>query len=238
MLRTTTAILGLLWGLCAASAADMPVKAPNKVSNPFISYTGSGWYWFGGAFGGQTTIDTTSGVRNGTISASGAGVSAGGGFMWGRGTTWIAVDARANYATTGGSELCGVGTLCSFQQHVSIEGRAKYGSDSSALTNWLPNLGLSGLFDVLPQVGPVAPSHPYLFAYGEVGRNHVDIAALDQTKWRTEFGGGVGMVHQMGVNRALDTWVKCGFAPAGNTAIGVSSLKIGSTCKGGMDIIF
>lgn len=238
MLKTIALVAGLACLAVTASAADLPVKAPPKASNPFINYVGSGVYWFAGGYGGATTVDTTVGATGAKLSATGAGVSAGGGYMWGRTTTWIAVDARANYATTSVDALCGIGTLCSFQQNVSIEGRVKYGSDSSTLGNLLPNLGLSSLFDVLPAVGALTPSHPYIFGYGEVGRNRADMAALGLTKWRSELGGGVGMVHQIGTNKAVDTWVKCGFDPGSSQAIGAATFKLGSTCKGGLDVLF
>lgn len=238
MLKAITLTTAVLASIAAASAADLPVKAPPKASNPFINYAGSGVYWFAGAFGGATTVDATSGANGAKLSATGAGVSGGAGWMWGRTTTWIAADARVNYATTSVDALCGIGTACSFKQNFSLEGRVKYGSDSSTLANWLPNLGLSALFDVLPVVGAVTPSHPYVFAYGEVGRDRTAVLALGRTQWRGEYGGGVGMVHQIGPNKALDTWAKCGIDPGSQTVIGAANFKLGTTCKGGLDLIF
>lgn len=236
MLRSITLTVGLLAAITGASAADMPMKAP-KPTNPFISYAGSGVFWFGGAFGGATTVDTAAGGVNGRLNASGAGVSAGAGWMWGRTTTWIAADLRVNYATTSVDALCGPATVCSFKQNTSIEARVKYGGDSSRLASFLPDLGISDLFSILPAVGALTPSHPYVFGYGEIGRRQVDIAALDQRKWRGELGGGVGMVHQVGTNRAVDVWTKCGFDNA-TTSTGAVSLRLGTTCKGGIDLIF
>lgn len=235
MLRTFALMGGLLAGLATASAADLPVKAP-RPSNPFINYVGSGLYWFGGGFGGATTVDV--GVA-GKLNASGAGVSAGGGYMWGHTTTWTAVDIRVNYATTGASGLCGIATACSFRQNTSVEARVKYGADSSKLANLIPSFGLSDLFNVLPPLrdGVVTPAHPYVFAYGEVGRNRADVAVVDDKKWRGELGAGVGIVHQVGSNRAIDTWAKCGIDPASKSA-GVAGIKLGTSCRGGLDLIF
>lgn len=235
MLRLLALATGLLGAITAASGADMPVKAPLKPSNPFILYQGSAFYWFGGGFGGGSTVDLSVGANQGRLNATGGGVSAGGGYMWGRGTTWIAVDARVNYDALSSSGVC-TGVACAFRQKVSIEGRLKYGGDSSVLANWLPNLGLSGLFDVLPPIGAgiSTPSHPFVFAYGEVSEDRANVAVISATRWRGEFGAGVGMVHQIGANKALDTWAKCGFDPGS----GGATFKIGTTCKGGVDLIF
>lgn len=232
MRKSFCAILGLLATVVGASAADMPVKAPPR--NPFISYNGNSWYLFGGAFGGEADV-TIVGANGGRLAATGAGVSAGAGWMWGRQTTWTAIDLRTNYATISTSGLCALGTACSLRQSISVEVRAKYGSDSTALANWLPNLGLSGLFDVLPALpaGAQTTSHPYLFGFSEVGRNRADVAFTDITSWRTDFGGGVGLVHQLGGTKALDTWAKCGVGTNGG-----ATFRLGTTCKGGMDIIF
>ncbi len=237
MLRTATAILGLLWGIGAVSAADMPIKAAPKRVNPFISYQGSGFYWFGGAFGGSTIVDA--GVTH--LNASGAGMSAGGGWMKGNGTTWFSADLRANYSTVSVDAVCAANVACALSQKVSGEARLKYGSDSTTLARWIPNLGLSGLFDVLPAIpdGVSMPSHPYVFGYGEVARNRVDIGVLDTKKWRTEIGAGVGMVHQIGATKAVDTWAKCGTDVGSAIAgVGATTVKLGATCKGGMDLIF
>lgn len=222
-----------------AYGADMALKAP-KASNPYIMYTGSGLYWFGGGFGGATIVDATAGGVGTHLNATGAGVSAGGGYMWGHTTTWTAVDVRVNYATISVDAACGIGTLCAFRRNTSIEARVKYGSDSTKLASLIPSLDLSGIFGVLPVVPAniATPAHPYIFGYGEFGRNQVDIAALDQKKWRGELGAGAGIVHQIGANKALDTWAKCGFEPGSNVAVVGASLKLGATCKGGVDLIF
>lgn len=234
MLRLFALTAGLLAGITAASAADMPVKAPPKVANPFISYIGNGAYWFGGVFGGASTVDLAS-PNQGRLNATGGGLSAGGGYMWGWGSTWTAVDVRGNYDALSATGTC-TGVACAFRQNVSIELRAKYGADSSKLASILPSFDLSGLFNVLPQVptGVSTLSHPYVFAYGEVSENRTDVAAVGIKRWRDEIGGGVGMIHQIGTNKALDTWAKCGFDPG---SIG-STFKLGTTCKGGVDLIF
>lgn len=236
MLRLIALALGLVCGITAALAADMPIKAPPKFSNPFINYAGSGIYWFGGVFGGSTNVAT----ETGHLASSGGGGSAGAGWMWGRTTTWTAVDVRGNYSTASATGICALGTVCSLRQNVSIEARVKYGSDSTALAAWLPNLGLSSLFDVLPVLpgGTQTPSHPYVFGYGEAARNKTDIGIVDIQKWRTEVGLGVGMVHQLGASKAIDTWAKCGVDTGSRVVAGTSSIRLGTTCKGGVDLIF
>lgn len=237
MLRPICAILGLLAGITAVQAADMPVKAAPKRVNPFISYTNSGFYFFGGGFGGATNVEVGT---TGRLSASGGGVSAGVGWMKGFTTTWAAVDVRANYSSIGAEGTCAAGVACSFAQRTTVEVRAKYGADSTKLAQWLPSFGLSGLFDVLPVVpdGVQTPSHPYIFGYGEVGRNKTDVALLNAKAWRNEIGAGVGMVHQMGARTAIDTWAKCGVDPGSSFGIGTTTTKLGTSCKGGLDLIF
>lgn len=235
MKRMLIAALAALAFVGPAFAADMPVKAPPRIVNPFISYLGSSFYWFGGAFGGGSTVDLAVPANQTRLNATGGGLSAGGGYMWGHGTTWTAVDVRGNYDALSASGVC-AGAACAFRQRSSIEARVKYGADSSVLANVIPNFGLSGLFDVLPQIpsGASTPSHPYVFAYGEISQDRTNVAAVGLKRWRDEVGGGVGMVHQLGANKAIDTWAKCGFDPG---SIG-TTFKLGTTCKGGVDLIF
>lgn len=233
MLKTIALTTALLAAATGAFAADMPVKAPPKIVNPFTSYLGNAFYWFGGGFGGASTVDLT--ANQGRLNATGGGLSVGGGYMWGHGTTWIATDVRVNYDALSAAGTC-IGVACSFRQNLSIEGRVKYGGDSTKLAAILPSLDLSGLFNVLPSVpdGVSTTSHPYIFGYGEASEARTNVAVISTTKWRGELGGGVGMVHQLSSNRAVDTWAKCGFDPG---SVG-TTFKLGTTCKGGVDLIF
>lgn len=245
MLRTIALSLGLLAAAGVASAADLKVKAPVGRTNPYISFIGSGYYLFVGGFGEQTDLAT----GTGRLSATGAGVSGGAGWMWGRGATWIAADVRGNYSTTSAATMCGSSASCDFRRNASAELRVKYGSDSSTLANLLPNLGLSSLYDILPVLpgGVSTPSHPYAFLWARGADNKTDVApigavapATGASRFKYDVGAGVGMVHQLDAKKVIDVWAKCGLSP-GQTQVGLvanSALKIGGTCGGGMDIIF
>lgn len=235
MLRLIALTVGLACGIGTAFGADMPTKARPAFTNPFISYQNSAFYWFGGGFGGASTVDLAAGLNQVRLNATGGGVSAGGGYMWGHGTTWTAIDVRVNYDTFSGAGIC-TGAVCAFRQNLAIEGRLKYGGDSSRLAGLLPSFDLSGLFNVLPPIrdGILTPAHPYIFGYGEASQNHADMGAIGIKRWRSEFGGGVGIVHQLSSNKALDTWARCGFDPG---SIG-TTFKLGTGCKGGVDLIF
>lgn len=245
MLRKTIyAALAVLAGLGVASAADMPVKAPAGRVNPFISYLGSGWYMFVGGFGEQTDLATGAG----RLSATGGGVSGGAGWLWGRGSTWIAADVRGNYSTTSASTMCSSLAACDFRRNASAEVRLKYGSDSSTLANLIPSLGLSSLYDVLPVApGGVSPSHPYAFLWARGSENKTDIApvgvavlATTASRFKYDIGAGVGLIHQLDSRKVIDVWARCGLSP-GQSQVGLvanTNIKIGSTCGGGMDVIF
>jgi hypothetical protein len=235
-------ILALVTAMAAvpALAADMPVKATvNK--NPFINYTGSGLYWFVGTFAESADINFGAGVASSRMSAFGSGGSAGVGYMYGLKTSWVAADIRVSYTNTAADVSClQAAATCSFARNLSTEVRAKYGSDLTALSNLLPAIGLSGIFDVLPVVplGAVpATAHPYVFTAARVSENKANLLAVGIEKWRTDFGLGAGIVQQVGAGKVIDLWAKCGVTPSDVTS-GITTLRFGKTCMGGADFVF
>lgn len=236
----TTALA--LTPLSAIAADLMPVKAaPPSV---LLTYRGNGTYFGLGTFAENDKISAagtgTLGGLGGTF-AVGASINAVGGYMWGDGTSWKAIEVMGSYKNVGVTTVSNTGVPMAFDSRYGFTERLKIGGPVTALLAALPNLG--GLFPVLPAapIGGVGNTHPYLFGalHEDPLRTNIGVAA--GRAWIVKGGFGLGLMQQLSSRLTADLWAE--YIPAGGSMTvglpaGVARASVGRETRFGASLLF
>ena len=245
--------LGLL-GNWPAAAADLAVKAQPR-PRVALTYTGSGWYGTVGTFAemDRATVEGPQGVAFSGFTAGGSLV-VGGGYMWGDGTTWKAIEILAHYQNIGDGSATGTPVQGSVSSKLGFTERFLLGGPLLAALQGLVPAG-SGALPVLPVLpAGTAGAHPYVFLAAHQDDVSANYAALDATTgnpvggsskvWRIRGGAGMGVQTQFTPTRpgaipvTMDVWVEYLFAGSGltlgNTGGVESSANMGAGARTGV----
>lgn len=153
-MRKMLGILGALALLSstAAMAADMPVKA--QPVSPFINWTGSGYFWGVGTYGGveQSSVNGSSllvpALVSSNVTAAGGGVEVAFGYIHGNTNVigfgnWYMLEAKGAYQNIQGGDSVPGGSL-GFSSRWSATQDVCVGADVlAAITSVVGNLGVS-----------------------------------------------------------------------------------------------
>ncbi len=238
-----------LLGNWPASAADLPTKAGTPRPRVALTYTGAGWYATIGTFAemARATVDGPQGVAFSGFTA-GASLVLGGGYMWGDGTTWKAIELLGHYQNVGGSSPVGTpNAVGSVNSKFGFTERFLLGGPLlAALQGLIPTTG--GVLPALPTL-PVGTtgSHPYIF----VAAHQDDVSANyqgnctpacqpgDSKVWRVRAGAGMGVQTQFtptqpgAIPVVMDVWAEYLFAGSGLTLGNTGGIESSANMGGG-----
>ncbi len=234
MLTLTAALMST-----TAMAADFPVKA--RVVAPGYPYLGSGFY-FGIGTEGVVANATAAAPGAGTnLYAAGADLNAAIGYQGsiGGGSNWYAAELKLAYQNLGGSQLCGVGSVCTVASKFDVEERFLIGFPVAAVLALLPSWG--SIFPALPAQPPgvvTSASHPYLglglHESPVVGTVAMPGATMSATAWQVQPAVIVGMKNQWTAGLVVDTWAEYSFANTSFSLGGGAAANQGSTARVGL----
>lgn len=230
-----------LLGNWPAAAADVAItKALQPRPRVALTYTGAGWYGTIGTFAemDRATVDGPQGVAFSGFTA-GASLVVGGGYMWGDGTTWKAIEILGHYQNLGSGSAVGAPAQGSINSKFGFTERFLLGGPLlAALQGLIPTTG--GVLPALPTL-PVGTtgSHPYIFLAAhqdEVGANYM----LDNSKvWRVRGGAGMGVQTQFtptqpgAIPVVMDVWAEYLFAGSGLTLGNTGGIESSANMGGG-----
>lgn len=247
--------LALLGGQ-QASAADIAMKAQPR-PRVALTYTGSGWYGAIGTFAemDRATVDGPQGVAFSGFTA-GASLAIGGGYMWGDGTTWKAIEILGHYQNIGNGSAVGQQVQGSVSSKFGFTERFLLGGPLlAALQGLVPQGGLSGVIPVIPALPTgTTGAHPYIFLAAhqdDISANYSAVDALgkpsgtgDAKVWRVRAGAGMGVQTQFtpttpgAIPVVMDVWAEYLFAGTGltigNTGGAESSANMGGGARTGV----
>lgn len=228
-----------LLGQWPAAAADLSVaKAPKQ--RVLWTYAGSGTYFGLGTYG-EAQRATIAGLNGSGVDAYAAGgaVALVGGYMWGDGTTWKAIEVSAHWSnTSAGSTAPAVPSEVS--SRVGFTERFLLGGPLASMLTMLPNL--STVFPTLPVLpaGAVGTSHPYIFIAAHQDQIGTEYGLAAAKVWRIRGGAGVGVKSQLGQAGnlsqgspvTLDVWAEYLFPGQGIT-LGLPAGTVAAASTGG-----
>lgn len=232
------AALSLL-GNWPAAAADIPVgKARPRVA---LTYTGSGWYGMLGTFAemDRATIDGPQGVAFSGFTA-GASIAIGGGYMWGDGTTWKAIEVFGSYQNIGNGSAVGQPVQGSINSKLGFTERFLLGGPLlAALQGLVPFGGINSSLPVPPLPIGTAGSHPYIFLAAHQDDVSANYLNSDAKVWRIRGGAGLGVQTQFtpttpgAIPVTMDVWAEYLFAGSGFTIGNTGGVESSANMGGG-----
>lgn len=240
MHKLTIAALAAFLIATPAIAADLPVKAP-PVQFTGYPYNGSGFYGGIGAVGEILSADLGSAAGSNSVYSAGAALDVTVGYQRGLKSTWIAIEASAQYTNIGGSVTCAAGTPCALGSKWGFEQRGLIGFPIDLIAGLLPNFG--SIFPTLPALpnGVVTTSsHPYIYA----GLREDDISAVygvaSAQVWKIQPVLGIGLREQWKAGLVVDTSAGCTFANTGLTIGGPlgATATLGRDCRAAVRFLF
>lgn len=233
-------IVAILASLSSANAADMlPVKALPKPTVLF-TYAGSGLYFGLGTFAENDKLSSSGGLIDiGGAYQVGASINAVGGYMWGNGSTWAAVEAMAGYKNVGVETMAGPNTPAVFSSRYGFTERVKVGGPITALLSMLPSI--AGQFPTLPSVALGSNVHPYLFAAAHQDPLRSSIGLAEGKAWIIKGGFGIGAMSQLSPRIVMDVWAE--YVPAGGSLTlglpaGIEKTSQGHESRVGASLLF
>lgn len=221
-----------------AFAADMPVKAlPAPVGYP---YAASGFYF---GLGASAEGENAAVANTGVVSTS-AGLDGIIGWQWKGGLDFIALETIFTYNNLGNTSACasvgGAIIGCSMSSQFEFDPRLKFGFPVSTLQALLPNL--SQYFPALPSLPanfvPVS-MHPYIYAEVPVKDVSANFGLVGGKEWLVQWGGGAGILNQMGNGIVVDVSAGCTFGNGG-LLIGPTNQKasLGTDCRSRIGLLY
>lgn len=217
-------LIALLATTIAASAADMPVKAPQQRVIGAYPYETGGAYFGVGTFAETEKINTPLGQD---VFAAGASLTGTIGFT--KPLTpgsWVAIEGQIAYANTGTNNVCAAGVQCAVSSKLSGELLAKYGGNLQDLGGIIPNIGSA--FPTLPTIPGNNPLvHPYIGAGVLVVKDELDALGLGDKKVRARGVMRVGFLTQKDTGTVIDTWAE--YSPKAGSGL---SLPVGNADPG------
>lgn len=229
--------------ITSALAADLPVlkkaAAPATVFDGY-PYNGSGFYWGLNTFGEAADIGSATPAGNGPkVFAVGAAAGVVAGYVWGRGTTFYAVEGMANYSTIGTNGTCDPAVPCVLNARWSFEQRVKFGGPIANMLSFLPDL--STVFPALPAI-PAGSSNPLTHPYVMAGLHEDDVSAefglAAAHKWRIQPSVGVGVLSQMSQGIVMDVWAEY-IMPVGSFTVAPGmTVDSGKKARVGLSILY
>ena len=223
-----------------ARAADVPTKAPPAVAFTGYPYNSDGFYGGIGAVGEILSADLGSAAGTSSVYSTGAALDVTFGYQWAFRSTWMAIEASAQYVGLGGSVSC-VGGPCAVSSTWGFEQRGLVGFPIDLIAGLLPNFG--AIFPALPALPAgvtVTTSHPYVY----MGLREDDISAtylLASAKvWKVQPVFGLGIRSQWKAGLVVDTSAGCTIANAGFT-LDVptgATVSMGRDCRAAVRFLF
>lgn len=230
-----------LLGQWPAAAADLSVAKTAAKPRVLLSYAGSGTY-FGLGTHGEAQRATIAGLNGPGVDAYAAGgaVALVGGYMWGDGTSWKAIEASAHWSNTSAGSTANPGVPSEISSRVGFTERFLLGGPIASMLSFLPNL--STAFPTLPVLpaGAVGTSHPYLFVAAHQDQIGAEYGLAASKVWRIRGGAGVGVKSQLGQAGnlttgspvTLDVWAEYLFPGQGIT-LGLPAGTVAAANTGG-----
>lgn len=219
-MKRTFLIAALALFTLPAMAADLvPLKAPPK-QRILLTYNGAGMYYGLHTFAENQKIDvsgattTSGGILSGLggTFAVGAAVGLTGGYMWGDGTSWKAVEAMVSYKNIGtDTVMTAAGVPASMQSNWSFTERFKLGGPLASALNLIPNL--STLFPVFDATSPIpggiaSTTHPYIFGAFHQDDVSASFGLANGRAWKLKGGAGIGAMTQLASGVVMDVWAE------------------------------
>jgi hypothetical protein len=188
-----------------ARAADVAVKAPSGLAGLVSStgpYTGKGWYIGAASEVGSAHAGTTS-INAGDVSATSGAVGLRGGYMWGFGRWWTAVDGFFGWQNLNSGGL-GISGPASFSQRFIVGGQL------SDIMSLLPSLGAIAV-PSLPQLAPgqvVTNTHLYMFGSFDETDVSANFGLGSRRQWLFAPGFGIGAMSRLSSGSVIDVYAK------------------------------
>ncbi len=209
--------LALLAATGAASAADLPVKAPPPVTAPIYPYTVPGVYWGLTTYASQTNLGVNApGSNSGDMSIIGGslGVLLGYSMPVNSGKNFARFEVSAAGQNINGTSSQSAGIL-SIKGPWRVEGVAEYGVPCGMLTAYFPSLG--SILPTLPAI-PSGLTANNCHAYVGLGAAAEDISAKlnmngnlgvsQGSVWSAAMIGKMGQIWQLTNGSAVETFME------------------------------
>ena len=229
----------VLLGAWPASAADVATKAPRP--RVALTYTGSGWYGMLGTFAemDRATVEGSQGVAFSGYTAGGS-LALGGGYMWGDGTTWKAIEVFGSYQNMGNGSAVGAPVQGSINSKFGFTERFLLGGPLlAALQGLVPFGGTNPSLPVPPLPIGTAGSHPYIFVAAHQDDISANYLGADAKVWRVRGGVGMGVQSQFtpttpgAIPVTMDVWAEYLFAGSGLTIGNTNGVESSANTGGG-----
>jgi len=213
-MRRLLPVLALLAATGAASAADLPIKAPPLPATTAYPYTTAGAYWGVTSFASDTTFNVNApGSNTGEISAIGGsiGVLLGYSMPINKGAEFARFEVSAAAQNLNGTSSQTAGLL-SMKGPWRVEGVAEIGMPCANILAYLPaNFG--SLVPTLPALptGLVA-TNCHAYVGGGVAGEDISATLIPAGSQGSEWSAAgvvkTGQIWQLANGYAVDTWVE------------------------------